>query len=414
MNSDIMSLLRGIPLFSNLSPVYLTRLSEKAISMRFTKGKVILEEGKSCNNLFITSSGRMETYKKLNENTELIIEVIGRGGVFGEAYVHDGASTGASLRAAEPSVIICIDRPTIITVLKENHEFAKSYIRHLGSLVRDASSREGIFLQVLIDSDIDLPEPYEIKRPGANETADQADETEDLGVREDVIEEAEGDEGVFFRKEYNCPLCKIRFGTLKPRQKYIITEKTDQDFCVYYKTVNPLHYEINVCPQCGYSFNSSTSGKISTDISTRLAQLISDIWGMENYCGVRSLDDAIETFKLALECQRERGANDASMGRLFLKLAWLYRYGKEKERELLNLEKALYHLTKSYDSIPEDPKEEMNLMFLLGQLNRILGSDREAVNWFIRITQHPEKKSYPYMANRARDAWQQIRSEKKG
>lgn len=340
--------------------------------------------------------------------------LFGRGGVFGEACVHDGASTDTALRAAEPSVIICIDRSTITTMIKENHEFAKSYIRHLGSLVREAASRESLFLQMLIDSNIEIPGPYEIKHPGQGETAVQADETEGLVIQEEVAEEAEEDDEVFFRKEYDCPLCKIRFGTLKPRQKYIITVKTDQDFCVYYKTVNPLHYEINVCPRCGYSFNSSTSEKVKADLSSSLVKMISDIWGQANYCGMRDLDDAIETFKLALECQRERGANDASMGKLFLKLAWLYRYKKEEEREHINLDKALYHLTKSYDSSPEDPKEEMNLMFLLGQLNRKLGSDREAVNWFIRVTQHPNRNSYPYILNRARDAWQQIRSELKG
>ncbi|MCL5057294.1 MAG: cyclic nucleotide-binding domain-containing protein [Actinobacteria bacterium] len=81
LNSDIIDLLRGIPLFSSLSPVFLARLSEKAVSMKFDKGKAILEEGKSCNNLFITAAGKMEAYKKFDENTELIINVIwpGRG-----------------------------------------------------------------------------------------------------------------------------------------------------------------------------------------------------------------------------------------------------------------------------------------------------------------------------------------------
>jgi uncharacterized protein (DUF2225 family)/CRP-like cAMP-binding protein len=414
LNSDIINLLRGIPLFSNLSPVYLTRLSEKAVSMKFAKGKDILEEGKSCNNLFITASGKMEAYKKIDAHTELVFEVISQGGVYGEAYVHDGSAIDATLRAAEPSVIVCIDRPTIISLLKENHEFAKSYMRQLGNLLRQSAAKEKGLLQILVDSAINVPDPYQIKSPGQKEPTGAAGyQEEGLSANEENYTETEGEDGVFFRKEYNCPLCKTRFGTLKPRQKYIITEKTDEDFCAYYKTVNPLYYEINVCPQCGYSFNNSTADKIKVEISDRLAKIIADIWGQENYCGARDLDDAIETFKLALECQRERGASDAAMGRLFLKLAWLYRYKKESERERGNLEKALYHLTKSYDSAPEDPKEEMNLMFLLGQLNRILSSDREAVNWFIRITQHPEKKSYPYIVNRARDAWQDIRHDMK-
>ncbi|MFZ5644509.1 MAG: DUF2225 domain-containing protein [Bacillota bacterium] len=412
MTTDIMGFLRGLPLFNILSPVYLARLSEKSVTMRFEKGKVILDEGKHCNNLFITFSGKLEAYKKIDDNSEIIIRTFNRGDTYGEAYLLDGSPVDASLRASEASFVICVDRQTVISLMKENTEFSKSYIRRLSNMAREAAAKEEIFLRVLLDSGLEIPEGYSVRNP--NETVPSS-EVNSMNTQEESGDEIEGEDEVFFKKEYTCPLCRKKFGSLKPRQKYIVIERTDEDFCTYYKTVNPLFYEINVCPLCGYSFNNSTSGPVKIEIKDSLIKILTDIWGQANYCGLRELESAIETFKLAIECQRGRGADDGAMGKLFLKLAWLYRYSRDNnDHEQKNLEKALYHLSKSFENGSEGPKEEMNLMFLLGQLSRMLGYDKDAVNWFIRITQHPDKKSYPYMVNRARDAWQNLRAELKG
>jgi uncharacterized protein (DUF2225 family) len=219
---------------------------------------------------------------------------------------------------------------------------------------------------------------------------------------------------MFFRKKYGCPLCSTRFRTLKPRQKDVIVEKTDEDFCTYYKTVNPMYYEINVCPKCGYSFNSSTSAPVKPEIKGNLTKTLAELWPGTNYCGSRTLEDAVDTFKLAMACQKLRGADESVMGKMTLKLAWLYRYMKEQALEHQYLEEALRLLSKSFETdTTEDPKEEMNMMFLLGQLHLTLGDDRGAVNWFIRITQHPQRSRYPYVVNRARGIWQDIRQRSK-
>jgi len=238
------------------------------------------------------------------------------------------------------------------------------------------------------------PPAVETNRANAPETQEKDSENKDT----------------FYKRKFICPLCLKPFKTLKPRQKYIVVEKADDDFCLYYKSVNPLYYEINVCPNCGYSFNSSTYSPVKDELKQAINKILSEIWEGNNYCGLRTLEEAIRTFKLAIDCQRQMGADDATMGRFFLKLGWLHRYLKDKEQEHRNLEKALYHLSRSFEtSTSEDPKEEINLMFLLGQLHLILGDEKGSINWFVNIVQHPERKSYPYIVNRARNAWQEIR-----
>lgn len=415
MNSDVViNFFKGIPMFNNLGPVLLARLAENSGSLKFQKGKSILEEGKQCNNLFIVASGKLEVYKRIGENTEIVMQTLTRGDIFGEPYVMDGSPVAAGLRAAEESVVIGIDRLTLNSLVRDNPEFSKNYIKVLGGRVRSAMSREENLLKLVLSSGLEVPETYSLSDPDRKEedSPPPINNVNQVNAPEDQ-EEDDGSTGVFFRKEYVCPLCSGRFRTLKPRQKYIMVERADEDFCLYYKTVNPLYYEINVCPGCGYSFNNSTSGPVKPELKKGLAKVLADRWQSVNYCGSRTIEDAVQTFLLAIECQRLMGADDSNVGKLFLKLGWLYRYMNMKDQEHRCLDKALYHLSRHFEkSFSNDPKEEMNLMFLLGQLHLILGDEKGAVNWFVRITQHPQKKTYPYIVNRARDAWQQIRQSR--
>lgn len=414
MNSEMkMNLFKGIPLFNSLGPVLLARLADNSGSLKFSSGVPVLEEGKGCNNLFVVASGKLEICKKMNENNELILETLSKGDIFGEEYVMEGSVVTAGLRAVENSVVVGIDRLSLNTLIRDNPEFSRNFIRYVAGKIRVAKAREDSLLKIILMSGLEIPDSYSINEIGKKPEAapPPAREYSQVNVPEDQDEDG-GEKGVFFRKEFSCPLCTNRFRTLKPRQKHIIVDKVDEDFCLYYKSVNPLFYEINVCPKCGYSFNTAASNPVKAELKKGLAKMLAGMWKTVDYCGSRTLDEAIQTFRLAVECQRLMGADDSSMGKLFLKLGWLYRYLKNKEMEKQSLDKALGHLSKSFEtSTSNDPKEEMNLMFLLGQLNLILGDERGAVNWFVRITQHPDRKSYPYLVNRARDSWQEIRQK---
>lgn len=412
MGNDVfINLLRGIPLFSNLGPVLLARLSESLGTMKYDRGQTVIGEGQHCNNLFMVVSGKLEVFKSFDDNSEVILQTLGRGDFFGETYILDSARLPLGLRATEKSVVILLDRLSLISLLKASPEFPKSYLKQMTSMARESFSREEALIRALLKSGAALPERYSVNVPGQKPTADkqEVNEINETNVDEDADENNENN-GVFFKKEYACPLCRTRFATLKPRQKYIVAESVDEDFCIHYKTINPIFYEVNVCPKCGYSFNSSTFGPVKAEVRGSLTRALGEMWKSTNYCGQRSIEEATGTFNLAIECQRLRGADDSSMGKLFLKRGWLYRYQNKKDPEHRDLESALKHLYKSYDSVtPENPKEEMNLMFLMGQLNLILGNEKEAVKWFILVTQHPQKSTYPYLVNRARDKWQETR-----
>ncbi len=412
MNRDlVMNFFKGVALFNNLGPVLLTRLAESSGALRFTRGGTIVEEGGQPGSLYIVASGRLEVYRQIDENSRIILQTLFRGDLFGEQCVLEGSQTAAGLMAAEDSLVIIIDRQTLLSFIKDSPEFSRNYIKILSGRFRDAAAREKKLLSLLLASGLSIPEEYCLVDTGKKreETSLHISDLNQAGAPEDQ-EEDDGSAETFFKKEFSCPLCSTCFRTLKPRQKHIIVERADDDFCLYYKTVNPLYYEINVCPACGYSFNSSTSGAVKPELKKGLSKMLAERWKSSNFCGPRTLEDAVQTFILAIECQRLMGADDSVMGRLFLKLGWLHRYLNTKESERRCLDMALNHLSRHFNKSPSDePREEMNLMFLLGQLHRILGDEKGAVGWFVKITQHPQRKAYPYLVNRARDAWQEIK-----
>ena len=58
-----------------------------------------------------------------------------------------------------------------------------------------------------------------------------------------------------------CTYCENSFKTMKVRPSFKKASKTDTDFCVHYKDINPDFYVVRVCPFCGYAHTENFSDK---------------------------------------------------------------------------------------------------------------------------------------------------------
>ncbi len=403
--SALNDFLLSIPLLNNLGPFTITELAEQSKTLKFKKGSILLEQGSECNSLYFVASGKLEFYKNLNEKM-VVFKTLNPGDVFGEVYFFSNLPVDGYLRAAANTVVVAIDRNTVDSVLKNNTTFFRNYINQLTKNHMADSESITSMLNILLAEELYIPEPFKLLN----------DFFEDPFPGEPALKNSVEpvEEDIFYQKDLLCPLCNQKYQTLKPRHKYTVIDRTDEDFCPYYKVVNPLYYEINTCPGCGYSFNNSTSTPVKTELKESVQKVLNGLYKGEDYTGVRNLEDAIQTFKLAIQCQKQMGAGNYAMSRLYLKLGWLYRYQKNAEKEKEQMEQALYHLLRFFDEADiEEPKEEMNIMYLIGQIYLNLNDKPAALNWFIRIAQHPNKNKYPYLVNRAREYWKEIRKNLK-
>ncbi|MCG8401527.1 MAG: DUF2225 domain-containing protein [Firmicutes bacterium] len=214
----------------------------------------------------------------------------------------------------------------------------------------------------------------------------------------------------FFPRKHTCAVCKSKFTSFMPRSRYVQAERIDSDMCTYFRLANPTFYYIVVCGDCGYAFPQDSDGKLPAETVKNLRAQLDMPPAGEDYCGPRDIEQAISTYRLAIACQALAGAKNSLLGRLHLRLGCLYRQMEMPAEEGECLQKALQYLQQAYmhENISE-PKSEIKLFYLIGDLCGRAGKVKEAVQWLSRVIYHPVKDEYPYLVNRARDRWQQLR-----
>lgn len=214
----------------------------------------------------------------------------------------------------------------------------------------------------------------------------------------------------FYEKNIKCPVCNNEYHTLRVRSKACRVEKKDEDFCTHYKGVNPLFYEIIVCPCCAYSASESTLGDLSQEDIHKLKETFSGKLIERSFCSERSLIDAIDSFKLALYTANIKKAKNSIIAGLCLRLAWLYRFaGDEKENVFLKYALENYQEAFSKEKLPIGSLDEVTMLYLLGELSRRAGMLQEAIVWFSKAVASPERKNNPRIERLAREQWGLVR-----
>jgi CRP/FNR family transcriptional regulator, cyclic AMP receptor protein len=99
--------------------------------VRFNKETVIFKEGQSGTFMYLVKEGRIAIAVGSN-----IVEVIGPGGTFGEMAVVDQSPRGARAGAMIDSVLLAIDRPSLMEVVKKHPAIAVAMLRGVAERLR--------------------------------------------------------------------------------------------------------------------------------------------------------------------------------------------------------------------------------------------------------------------------------------
>lgn len=181
-----------------------------------------------------------------------------------------------------------------------------------------------------------------------------------------------------------CPQCDSEYKTSRVRPSFKKAARTDTDFCIHYKEINPDYYVVRVCPFCGFASTENSLARLTSLQKKAFQEKVSARWGYRDLGGERSWDDALYSYKLGLLCCQTVGEKGRVTAGLLHHIAWLYRYKGNEEQELRFLEYALDEYTRTF----ETEGGELNnarLMYLLGELNRRLKRYQPAVKWFARV-----------------------------
>lgn len=215
-----------------------------------------------------------------------------------------------------------------------------------------------------------------------------------------------------YRKEIECPVCLKKFNVTKVKIKACKMERRDTDFCIYYETINPLLYDAWVCEHCGYAAQSDKFLSIPVKEAENLKKNLAPKWTKRSFEGERSLDAAIEAFKLILISHNFRNQKSSELAKICLRIAWLYRM-KNDPREHDFVKFALRHYTDTYEKerFPVEKLDENTCMYMIGELNRRAGNYEESVKWFSRLVSSPDARRNPTLIEAAREQYQLVKDQ---
>lgn len=218
-----------------------------------------------------------------------------------------------------------------------------------------------------------------------------------------------------YERTIRCPICNRDFVTKKLRTSAIRISKRDQDFCPYYDGENPLFYGVFVCIHCGYAAFEKSFSKKKPDDKKRVIDIITPRWNSRSFGGKRSLDDAIETYKLALLCCNVLEGKNSEIGKVCLRLSWFYRYkgDVEKERKFIFFTINSFEKAFTGERINSDEYDEIAILYLLGELNRRVDNYNKSIMWFDKVLSHPQIKSKRHIEIKTREQWGLARAQHK-
>ncbi|MCA0328117.1 MAG: Crp/Fnr family transcriptional regulator [Proteobacteria bacterium] len=136
-----LDLIRRVPLFSMLNDTQATSVAEAVIKRRFSRGEVIVEQGKKSNALFILLSGRARVVTADARGREVILATLYPGDHIGEMSLIDNEPHSATVRAEVQTDVLMLGRVEFARCLPENPSMAYAVMRNLVQRLRNADRK---------------------------------------------------------------------------------------------------------------------------------------------------------------------------------------------------------------------------------------------------------------------------------
>lgn len=373
------------------------RLSQYA--MRLAPGAMVYEQDAVPNHCYVVLRGTIQ-FEALDAGGEPAVVASAReGDLVGHVAAFTGRPTSAAARAAGETIILAVPMADLLGAFREAPELALQLIRAFAN--HDATP------PLLRAAEPETPEGLTAS-PAEPPPAEQspADPPPAVGDNPRVPIEGEFDPEFFFVDSITCPVSGTEFDYLRVRTRSVRPVSRDSDFFVRYRSLDPAHYSILVCPSCGYAAYRDDFQDISEQErallwearETRLAIM------EHSLTGLRPAGDAVRVADLALHSYALRRANERRRAVLLHRRAWIERErgDADAEREFLTGARDAYRSAYERDSAISE-ESAMRAAYLIGDLTLRLGDPLEGSRWLETATRSPEAKQQSGLARMARE-----------
>jgi CRP/FNR family transcriptional regulator, cyclic AMP receptor protein len=135
------SVLKYIPLFSELSEKDLKEIIKLAVRQVYKKDNMILIEEEIGSTMFIILEGRVKISRISEEGREVILSILSEGDFFGEMSILDGQNRSANVVTLDDSKIMVIRREDFLQMLHDYPQIAINLLKELAHRLRRSDSQ---------------------------------------------------------------------------------------------------------------------------------------------------------------------------------------------------------------------------------------------------------------------------------
>src|SRR5688500_8377866 len=135
------ALLRRVPLFSELSPEELDRISRVAVPRSFPKGVRVFHEGDHSDACYIVRSGDLRVTREHPDGRAIALATLGPGDIFGELAMLDGEARSASVEALSDCELLALPASDVRALLAGSAEITVKLVVALTRRLREANER---------------------------------------------------------------------------------------------------------------------------------------------------------------------------------------------------------------------------------------------------------------------------------
>ena len=134
------SLLRDVPLFSEVPAHHLRELARTAQYLSFPAGETIIREGEFGATLYVIRSGRVDVVRDSGRSSGVVLASLGPGEFFGELSLFDAGPRSATVVATEDTETVVLSHAGVLQLVKRHPEVATALLKSLSRRLRTADN----------------------------------------------------------------------------------------------------------------------------------------------------------------------------------------------------------------------------------------------------------------------------------
>lgn len=139
--SDVVELLRKVPLFSALSDPELERIAQVAIPRSFPPDTRVFHEGDTGDACYIVRTGSCRVTREHSDGRAITLANLGPGAIFGELAMLDGELRSASVESTDDTELLALPATDMRALIREHPTMAEKLVVALTKRLREANER---------------------------------------------------------------------------------------------------------------------------------------------------------------------------------------------------------------------------------------------------------------------------------